>query len=60
MKGLQALRSIWNNQVRLRPHLEDQATCHSAVRKLLKDKKNICGVENIDTQELNQADYVLD
>lgn len=40
----------------------DQATRQTLpFGNFLKDiKKNICGVENTDTQELDQADYVLD
>lgn len=50
-----------NNQVRLRPHLGGSGnSAHSALWKLLKDKKNIWGVEKTDTQDLNQVGYALD
>lgn len=46
----------------MRPRPQDGSgnVPHTAARKLLKDiKKNICGVENTETHEIDQTDYVL-
>lgn len=61
MKGLQASGSIWEQPSEAKTSLGRSGNSpHSALRKLLKDKKNICRVEDTDIQEFNQADYVLD
>lgn len=59
MKGLQASGSIWKQPSEAKTSLRGSDNSpHSALWKL--KKKNICRVEDIDTQELNQAGYVLD
>lgn len=59
MKGLKVSRSIWKLQTKLKT---TGWTRQLAIQcKLLRGiKKNICCVENIMAQELNQTDYVLD
>lgn len=59
MKGLKVSRSIWKLQTKLKT---TGWTRQLAIQcKLLRGiKKNICWVENIMAQELNQTDYVLD
>lgn len=61
MKDLQVSGSTWKQSNEAKTSLGGSGSSPlSALWKLLKDKKNICRVEDTDTQELNQAGYVLD